>query len=90
MPPELNVVPCPWQLHYLWLYFLSMCRRRTSNGYGPNPLSDEAVQAWKARHRIRLAAWEEDLLDELEGLYMKHMTPKTPEKETIWLPMSHR
>ncbi len=66
----LRPVECPDEVKYLWEYFLSMSRRRTSNGFGPNPIPDEGVEAWARRHRIQLQSFENQALDAIESMYL--------------------
>lgn len=47
-----------------------MNKRRTSNGFGPNPITDEGVEAWARRRGLRLERFEHDALDLLEALYL--------------------
>ena len=54
-----------------------MSTRRTSNGFGPNPVTDDAVTAWESRRRIRLERWEHRAIDALEALFLNiHGKPK--------------
>lgn len=61
---------CPDAALYLWQYFLDMSTRRSSNGYSVNPLSHQEVQAWSERRGLTIAAWEAEVLDRLELLYL--------------------
>jgi hypothetical protein len=71
MPEQLRPVECPSCVMYLWDYFRDMNRRRTSNGYGYNPITEEGVQAWARRRRITLLPFENELLDELEYVFLR-------------------
>jgi hypothetical protein len=44
--------------------------RRTSNGFGANPITEEGVEAWARRRGIRLQPFENRILDALEVLYL--------------------
>lgn len=70
VPAALRALPCPEGAGYLWEYFCSMGSRRSSNGYTVNPLSHQEVQAWAQRHGVTLEAWEAQVLDQLEELYL--------------------
>lgn len=68
--PLLQAVEHDESVEYIWEYFCSMNARRTSNGFGPNPITEEGVEAWARRRGIRLEPWENRLLDALESLFM--------------------
>ena len=57
-------------VEYLWRYFQDMNVRRTSNGFGPNPITEEGVEAWARRRGIRLVPFENRILDALEVMYL--------------------
>ena len=70
-PPGMDPVECPYELSYLWADWCSMNSRRTSSGFGPNPLSEEDMAAWARRWGIVLESFESDAIDALEALYMR-------------------
>lgn len=74
--PLLDPVECDDAVKYLWQYLLSMNARRTYNGFGPNPITDEGVEAWARRRGIRLERWEHKALDALEQLYLAKAAEK--------------
>ena len=47
-----------------------MNARRTSNGFGPNPITDDAVEAWARRRGITLTRFENEALDMIEAMYI--------------------
>lgn len=61
---------------YLWVYFLEMNARRTSNGFGRNPISEEALEAWCRRKDIKLVDFEYQALDALEIMYLNNQAKK--------------
>ena len=69
--PGTEPVECPYELAYLWGYWTSMNMRRTSSGFGPNPISEEAMAAWARRRGIVFEPFESDALDALEALCMR-------------------
>lgn len=71
--PLLLPVACPDEAKYLYEdYFLSMNRRRTNNGYGPNALGHADIHTWAQLHGVRLAPFEVEALDRIETLYLEH------------------
>lgn len=71
MPEELHVAPLPWHLEYLWGYFQELNRRRGSNGFGANPISDEQLGRWEDRKGFRLKDWEYRALLKADDAYME-------------------
>jgi len=61
----------PFELAHVWQFFVQMNGKR-QNGMAVNTLSGMDILAWQLRHRIRLSAFEEDLIDRLDGAYMAH------------------
>jgi hypothetical protein len=70
MPEQLTFIPCPEEVKYLWEYFKRMNKRRTTNGYSVNPITDEGVEAWARRRGIVFTPFENDMLDALEAVYL--------------------
>lgn len=71
LPELLEPEDCDEEVLYLWDYFLNMCKRRTSNGYGVNPITNSELRAWAELHNIHLAPWEIEVIDSLESMYLK-------------------
>lgn len=71
MPEQLRPVDCPACVLYIWGYFLDMGQRRTSNGFGYNPIPDDQLMAWARRRRIALLPFEHRLLDRLESVFLR-------------------
>lgn len=61
----------PFELEYLWTWFLKLSPRRQS-GMGPGPISSEEVNHWCARRRIVFDPFEHDILDRIDELYLQH------------------
>jgi len=70
MPEQLWPVDCPDAVQYLWEYFCNMNARRTHGEHGPNPITDEGVEAWARRRGIVLQPFENEALDALEQFYL--------------------
>ncbi len=76
MPADLNVPDLPVELSYLWEYFQSMNRKRTTGGMALDPLSDAQIMAWEQRRRIKLSPFENECIDELDAAFMAHVAKK--------------
>ena len=70
---------CPEELQWLWNAFGEVSRGRTSNGYGPNPISWSEFGWWAQLSRVELLPWEIDTLRALDDIYLKawHDRPST-------------
>lgn len=76
--PELEQPPLPDELAYLWGWFGQLESARSSNGYGPNPLTYAEIKAWAALTGARPAPWEVGLLKRLDAVYLVEMTRTKP------------
>jgi hypothetical protein len=54
----------------LWGYFQELNRRRGSNGFGVNPISEEQLGRWMQRKGIRLHDWEYRALLAADDAYL--------------------
>jgi len=70
IPEGWEPVECPACMRYLWGYFLEMNCRRTSTGFGINPISHEALDAWQRLRGIKLLPFEIRALDALESAFL--------------------
>lgn len=68
--------PCPEGLLYIWGYFQMLNKRRTSNGFGLNAITNSEMEAWSRLHRITLSIFEVEALEAIEGFYLRTMQPK--------------
>lgn len=66
---------CPFELEYLWTWFLKLSRKRQS-GMGPSPISSEEINHWCARRRVVFEPHEHDILDRLDELFLSHQYKK--------------
>ena len=58
--------------------FLEMNARRTSSGFGPNPITYTEITAWSGLRGITLSEYELDVLNRLEHAYLDSIPkPKT-------------
>lgn len=55
-----------------WRWFNDVCRTRTSNGYGPNPLSYAEIEAYARLHRWPLEPRHVDLILAMDRVWMEH------------------
>jgi hypothetical protein len=78
VPGALADVPaCPEELHYLWEYFVNISARRTSND---DAVSNAEVLAWALLHHVQLTAFEVEVLDGLERVFLVHYAARAAER----------
>lgn len=71
-PPQLDIPPAPYELEYLWAYFVSLNRKRTAGAAQLNPLSDAQILAWERRNRLLLTPFESECIDALDDVFLEH------------------
>lgn len=71
---ELRCPPCPALTQYLWATFLRLSNRRGSSGFGPLPISWSELRAFMDITGRRFAAWELDMIEALDVLYLNEAT----------------
>lgn len=72
MPEGLNTPQCPIEVAYLWAWFIGLSQKRTSNGFGPNPISDAEIIAWSSLRRITLTPFDIDAINALDDVFMTY------------------
>jgi hypothetical protein len=65
---ELECPPFPRALSYLWRTFQRLRNRRTSNGFGVNPITWVDLGEFTRLTGVRLAPWEIEVIEELDIL----------------------
>jgi len=60
----------PEVTEYLWHWFLRLSKRR-GGGFGPAPLTHSGMRDFFHLAGIRPSAWEIELLEELDDLYLQ-------------------
>lgn len=75
MPDELrNAPPLPPLMETHWKWFSDLHLRRSSNGYGPNPISFTELEAWSRLRGIPLTAFDVDTIMLLDTVYFAHLS----------------
>ena len=67
---ELECPPLPMTLFYLWTAYNRIRRRKGGSGFGPAPIEGADVESYERRFRIRFLPFENEILDDLDDLYM--------------------
>ncbi len=67
----------------MWDYFLELHNARSSNGFGPVPLSYTEIDAWRRLTNQRLDPWELSAIVRLDGVFMTvHAEASKPEGQS--------
>lgn len=76
----LEIGECPPEALHVWEWFRQLSARRTSSGFGLNPITYLDVDAWSRLRGIRPEVWELDGVFLLDSLYLVAMAPKVDPK----------
>ena len=79
MVPAAFEIECPPEVEYIWRLFRSLDQRRTSSGFGANPITHADLAAWEQRLSFRLTPFEWECIDALEAAVMGHHRTKAKE-----------
>lgn len=72
LPPEYqDQKELPIYLSDIWGYFLQLDNKRTSNGFGVNPITYSDLNAFCMLKRIELEDYETDLIMRLDNMRLK-------------------
>jgi hypothetical protein len=70
---------CPEIFEQLWLDFIRLDSKRTSNGFGANPLLDSEIESWCRLNKVSLSVFELELIEKLDRKKLE-FTAKQSEK----------
>jgi hypothetical protein len=57
---------------YILEYFFELHNKRSSNGYGPNPISYSEIVAWDRLTNKYITAEEVELIMKIDNIYLEH------------------
>ena len=61
----------PEELEFIYSVFVVLSAHRTSGASGFNPIALSEIDAWQRIHGVELELWELQILQRLDGLWMK-------------------
>lgn len=64
------VPPCPEALAHVMAWFLDLHQARGSSGFGPVPISYEAIDAWNRLTGAAARPWEVALIRRLDQIWL--------------------
>ncbi len=79
-PEQLEPVPFPETLEFIWRDFHELNNGRTSNGYTLNPISYTELDAWNRLTNKAVTAQEIDIIKQLDGVFLTHYQKQQAEK----------
>lgn len=72
-PPALDdLVELPPEMSYVWEYFLRLNRKRTSSGFGVNPIPFSEIESFFKLNQIEYSPDEVQLIEMLDNVAMEH------------------
>lgn len=74
---ELKDAPeLPEGVSYIWQWFHAIARRRTSSGFGPNPITHQDIVAYAQLYRVDIDPWEAELICSIDDLFLASLQKK--------------
>lgn len=71
-PPELDeLVDLPKDMIYQWQYFIALHNKRSSNGFGVNPISYQDMHSYFSLIGYSPYEWEIDLINSLDNVFLE-------------------
>lgn len=67
---ELECPPLPLELQHIWRAFQRLARRRSSSGFGVNPISWGDIDAFCRFNSSTFTPWEIQLIEDLDEIYL--------------------
>ena len=83
VPPELHRLQsgeCPYSLFHVWVVFTHLSATRSSNGFGPNPITYQEIESYLNLGGIELTSDEVDILKQIDILYLNKVNKKLAKK----------
>jgi hypothetical protein len=74
---EEDVPAIPWPVQHVWNDFMTVTMRRTSNGFGANPLGYAELEAFARLMGRTFTPWEVRLMFRLDDLLVAALRPKS-------------
>lgn len=74
--PELDGPEFPEEGRHWWSMFMELSRARSSNGFGPNPISYIEIDAWRRLTDVDLSPFDVKMIRMLDDLWITTITEK--------------
>jgi hypothetical protein len=79
-PRELDECEIPDAAMHIWEWFWELHSTRSSNGFGPNPISYAEIAAWSKLSSIKPNKHEVKMLRELDRVYLEAAAKEAKKK----------
>lgn len=66
-----ELVEFPEDMKFVWSYFIALHNRRTSNGFGLNPISYQEILAYFVLIQYQPQEWEVGLITSLDLVFLE-------------------
>ena len=63
-------------MELVWGYYIDLANARTSNGYGPNPISYTEINSWNDLTGSCVTPFEVKIIKRLDITYINHYATK--------------
>ena len=73
---ELQNTDCAYDVFHIWTSFMDLSATRTSNGFGPNPISYQEILSYMLTRDVSLDSEEVEMLKHIDILYLNKMNSK--------------
>lgn len=70
----------PFYVKHVWENFLELTRRRKGNGFSPDPLQYNDIDAWARLTKRTLDQWELQTILDIDDEYLLHVANSKPKK----------
>lgn len=71
-----SLTECPDSMVYIWKHFIMLNNKRTSNGYGPNPLQYSELLAYFQLFQDWPDDWEIEMIMKLDSVFLDTQAAK--------------
>lgn len=76
--PQLeNLIALPESMVYIWKYFIDLHNRRSSNGFGINPILYSDIYSYGYLYGINFQEYELDLIQKLDSIALENYKLQT-------------
>lgn len=76
-----NLITCPNYLADIWYCFLQLNNKRTSNGFGVNPVTYPDVLAYCQLKDLYLSPYEVDLIMQLDNICLEQYAKEQKQEQ---------
>lgn len=82
-PKELEVLQeqdCPYEFFHIWIAFQALSATRSSNGFGPNPITYNEIMSYMCCMGDDLSSDDIEILKQVDLIYLSKISKKLSKK----------